>query len=46
MLSQHAVVRMQQRGIQPHDIEVLLQHGRSVFHRGREGAQQQIAFGS
>ena len=36
MLSQHAMVRMQQRGIQPHDVEVLLQFGHSVFHRGRE----------
>ena len=36
MLSQHAVVPMQQRGIQQHDVEVLLQYGRSVFHRGRE----------
>ena len=38
MLSQHAVVRMQQRGIQKHDVEVLLQYGRSVFYRGREVA--------
>jgi len=36
MLSQHAVVRMQQRGIQQHDVEVLLQYGRTVFHRGRD----------
>ena len=36
MLSQHAVVRMQQRGIQQQDVEVLLQYGRPVFHRGRE----------
>lgn len=36
MLSQHAMVRMQQRGIQQQDVEVLLQYGHSVFHRGRE----------
>lgn len=36
MFSQHATTRMQQRGISPQAVELLLAYGRSSYHRGRE----------
>ena len=36
MFSQHALHRMQQRGIRNVDVEHLLAFGKSSFHRGRE----------
>lgn len=34
--SHHAACRMQQRGIAPELVELLLSIGRSAYHRGRE----------
>jgi len=36
MYSQHAMTRMQQRGITPKAVELLLAYGRASYHRGRE----------
>lgn len=34
MCSQHAITRMQQRGISDEAVELLLDYGRSSYHKG------------
>ena len=36
MFSQHAITRMQQRGVSGEAIELLLNYGRSSYHKGSE----------
>ena len=36
MFSQHAITRMQQRGISGEAVELLLDYGRSSYHKGSE----------
>lgn len=36
MFSQHAITRMQQRGISVQDVSLLLDYGRSSYHKGNE----------